>query len=384
MQNPISNMTATTVSREDASPVPAGGTIGILGGGQLGRMAAIEAARLGYHTHVYSPEQNSPAAEVSRFQTCAPFDDWQAVEAFAKSVDVITCEMEHVPAETLKRAAEFAPLRPGVRVFEICQNRIAEKSFLNEIGIDTAAWHPIESKTQLIDVYNDNMDSGILKIAYAGYDGKGQARLEPGLSNAALEQTWSNIFGQNENQGLAIYEKIIPFERELSVIVARSMKGEMAAFDTVENIHKDHILSVTHAPAPVTEKILESAKQVAFKIAEALDIRGVLAVEMFLSSNGEILVNELAPRPHNSGHWTIDACLTDQFGQLVRAICGLPLGSSQRIADAEMINLIGDDIKNSAQYLDMPNARLHVYGKDEIRSGRKMGHVTIVKPISNK
>jgi 5-(carboxyamino)imidazole ribonucleotide synthase len=363
--------------------IPMGGTIGILGGGQLGRMAAMAAAELGYVVHIYSPDPDSPAAEVSQFQTHAAFDDRTALTAFANSVDVITCEMEHVPAETLKWADAITPVHPSVSVFEKCQNRIAEKTFLNEIGIDTAKWYAVESLDQVESIYQNKMDSGILKIAYAGYDGKGQARLEPGLSRKDLESKWASIFGDKDIRGTAILEAIVPFERELSVIVARANNGDLSVYDVVENIHKDHILSVTHAPASVSKDILKSAQNIAIKIAEALQVQGLLAVELFLTRDGNVLVNELAPRPHNSGHWTIDACSTSQFEQLIRAICGLPLGSSKRWANAEMVNLIGDEVIDSSRFLDMENSKLHLYGKKEVRPGRKMGHATIVKPLTD-
>lgn len=362
--------------------IPMGGTIGILGGGQLGRMAAMAAAELGYTVHIYSPEPDAPAAEVSRFQTHAAFDDKTALTAFANAVDVITCEMEHVPAQTLKWANAITPVYPSVSVFEKCQNRIVEKTFLNQIGVDTAKWYPIETLDQLESIYQDEMDSGILKIAYAGYDGKGQARLEPGLSRKELEHIWADIFGNKDCPGSAVLESIVPFERELSVIVARTNKGDLSVYDAVENIHHDHILAVTHAPAPISKDILKSAQNIAIKIAEALEVQGLLAVEMFLSRDGNILVNELAPRPHNSGHWTIDACSTSQFEQLIRSICGLPLGSSDRWANAEMVNLIGDEVNKSSRFLEMENSKLHLYGKKEVRPGRKMGHATIIKPLT--
>ncbi|MEQ8193210.1 MAG: 5-(carboxyamino)imidazole ribonucleotide synthase [Rhodospirillales bacterium] len=357
-----------------------GGTIGILGGGQLGRMAAMAAARLGYSVHVFSPEPDAPAAEVSRYHTCAAFDDWPALESFARTVQVITCEMEHVPSPTLRYVAAITPLRPGAGVFETCQDRVAEKTFLNRIGITTARWQIIESPDQIREVHRDGWASGILKIAFAGYDGKGQIRLEKGWSSEDIDGIWAQLFGTKSGVGSVILEEIVPFERELSVIVARDDTGQIAAFDAVENIHRNHILSVTRAPAAVPDKIRQTAVHIASTIADALDIRGVLAVEMFLTVSGDLLVNELAPRPHNSGHWTIDACGTDQFEQLIRAVCGLPLGQPDRWADAEMINLIGEDVGRIPEFLEMPNARLHLYGKREVRTGRKMGHVTIIKP----
>lgn len=374
-----SPVTSAITNSSGTDEVPHGGVIGIMGGGQLGRMAAIAAARLGYRAHIFSLDPEAPAAEVSKWHTCAEFSDGPALEAFAKSVDVITCEMEHVPSDALRRVSAFAPLYPEVGVFETCQDRVAEKSFLNRIGVATTGWRTIEAPDHIRDAYKDGWQAGILKTAFAGYDGKGQFRLEEDAQFQDAEGIWAQLFGAKDSAGKAVLEEIVEFERELSVIVARNAKGQIAAFDAVENVHRNHILSVTHAPAAVSAEIREAAMSIATKIADALDIRGVLAVEMFLTRSGEILVNELAPRPHNSGHWTMDACSTDQFQQLIRAICGLPLATPVRWADAEMINLIGDDIEKTPNYLDMPNARLHLYGKREVRPGRKMGHVTIVK-----
>jgi 5-(carboxyamino)imidazole ribonucleotide synthase len=361
--------------------LPRGSVIGIMGGGQLGRMAAIAAARMGYHCHIYCPDPNSPAAEVSKWHSCASFDDVPALEKFAKSVDVITCEIEHVPADTLKCVSQFAPLHPGVRVFEICQDRVAEKSFLNDSGVATTGWLAITSPDQIQQAYESGWRAGILKTAFAGYDGKGQFRLDSQEHFEDAENIWAQLFGTADSDGSAVLEEIVEFELEMSVVVARNAQGQIAAFDTVENIHKNHILAITHAPATISDASHEAASAIATKIAEALDIQGVLAIEMFLTQSGEVLVNELAPRPHNSGHWTIDACNTDQFQQLIRAICGLPLVEPKRWANAEMINLIGDDIEKTPDYLEMPNAHLHLYGKQEVRTGRKMGHVTIVKPL---
>ncbi len=371
-----------TPSKPLFNGVPRGGIIGIMGGGQLGRMAAIEAAKLGYRVHIYSPDPESPAAEVSLTHTCAAFDDGPALEAFANAVDVITCEMEHVPAEALRRVEAITPLYPKSGVFEICQDRVAEKSFLNQIGVATARWLPIESPKDILNAHENGWQSGILKTAFAGYDGKGQVRLESNAQFQDAENIWKQLFDVNDNKTTAVLEEIVAFEREISVVVARNSQGQISAFDTVENIHHNHILSITHAPAAIPEASRKSAMDIASKIAEALDIQGVLAVEMFLSHSGEILVNELAPRPHNSGHWAMDACNTDQFQLLIRAISGLPLTKPVRWADAEMINLIGDDIKKVPDYLEMPNAHLHLYGKRDVRTGRKMGHVTIVKALT--
>lgn len=366
----------------DKVGLPRGSVIGIMGGGQLGRMTAIEAARLGYSVHIYSPDTPSPAAEVSRWHTCASFEDTRALKEFSKSVDVITCEMEHVPASALKCVEEFSPLYPKRSVFEICQDRVAEKSFLREIGVPTANWLAISSPDQILDALKEGWTSGILKTAFAGYDGKGQVRLDNEDQFQDADAIWEQLFGKGDTPPSAVLEQIISFDCEISVVVARNADGETAAFDTVENDHKNHILSVTHAPARISESDRQTAMDIASKIAEALDIRGILAVEMFVTTSGDILVNELAPRPHNSGHWAMNACNTDQFKLLVRALCNLPLTQPVRFADAEMVNLIGDDIEKTQDYLKMPNAHVHLYGKKEVRVGRKMGHVNIVKPLS--
>lgn len=381
---PMTSGSSTTEPRHSGSDeIPLGGVIGIMGGGQLGRMAAIAAARLGYRVHIYSADPESPAAEVSQWHTCAEFDDVMALEAFANAVDVITCEIEHVPSDALKRVAAITPLYPAVNVFEICQNRVAEKTFLNKIGVATTRWLPIENSDDIRNAGDHGWQAGILKTAFAGYDGKGQIRLDSAEQFQDSENIWTKLVGGGDSQQKAVLEEIVTFEREISVVVARNSKGQIAAFDTVENIHHNHILAITHAPAAISEDSRQAAMAIATKIAKALDIQGVLAVEMFLTQSGEILVNELAPRPHNSGHWTIDACNTDQFQQLIRAISGLPLSKPVRLADAEMINLIGDQIEKVPDYLDMPDARLHLYGKREVRAGRKMGHVTIVKKLTD-
>lgn len=380
----ISAPTTSKQRRSSIDQIPEGGVIGIMGGGQLGRMAAMAAAQLGYSVHIYSSDPASPAAEVSRWHTCAEFDDGPALEAFANSVDVITCEIEHVPADALRRVEALTPLHPKVGVFEICQDRVAEKSFLNQIGVATTRWLALEKPDQILNAHKNGWRSGIVKTAFAGYDGKGQVRLESDEHFQDAENIWSQLFDANDTKTTAVLEEIVSFECEISVVVARNSQGQIAAFDTVENIHHNHILSVTHAPAAISEECRENAMRIASKIADALDIQGVLAVEMFLTRSGEILVNELAPRPHNSGHWAIDACNTDQFQLLIRAISGLPLTKPVRWADAEMINLIGDDVEKTSEYLDMPNAHLHLYGKREVRAGRKMGHVTMVKALTDK
>ncbi|WP_448207336.1 5-(carboxyamino)imidazole ribonucleotide synthase [Azospirillum sp. sgz302134] len=349
--------------------LPPGSTIGMLGDGQLGRMTALAAARLGYKTHVFAPDaEGSPCAQVSAAVTSARWDDLDALEAFARSVDVVTLEWENVPVAVVEHLGRFAPVHPGGKVLSVAQDRVAEKSFVNDLGIATAPWRAAHSADEVAKAVAEVGPRCILKSTRLGYDGKGQARIEPGIDPA---DAWAAI-----RSDAGIVEGFVSFACEVSVIVARGLDGAMAAYPAVENRHKDGILDKTIAPARVSEETAAEAESVARRIAEALDLVGVLAVEMFVTPDGAVLVNEMAPRPHNSGHWTMDACHSDQFEQLVRAVCGLPLGSVDRVADAEMENLIGDDVLRWPDLLAEPGARLHLYGKAEARPGRKMGHVT--------
>ena len=357
-----------------------GSTIGMLGAGQLGRMTALAAARLGYKTHVYAPDAaDSPAAQVSAAATVADWDDLDALERFARSVDVVTLEWENVPVATAEHLRRFTNLHPGPNVLSVAQDRIAEKSFVNRLGIATAPWRAANGADEVARAVAEIGPRCVLKSTRLGYDGKGQARLEAGSDPAAA---WSAIGGGRPGiEG--IVEGFVTFTCEVSVIVARGADGAMVAYPAVENRHKDGILDVTIAPASsdkVSAATAAEADRIARLIAEALDLVGVLAVEMFVTADGAVLVNEMAPRPHNSGHWTMDACATCQFEQLVRAVCGLPLGSVDRVADAEMTNLIGDDVLRWPELLAEPGARLHLYGKAEARPGRKMGHVNRLLP----
>lgn len=353
--------------------LPPGSTIGMLGDGQLGRMTALAAARLGYKVHVYAPDAaGSPCAQVSAAATAARWDDLDALEAFARSVDVVTLEWENVPVAVVEHLGRFAPVHPGGKVLSVAQDRVAEKSFVNALGIATAPWRAANSAGEVARAVAEVGPRCILKSNRLGYDGKGQARIEPGTDPA---EAWAAI-----RSDAGIVEGFVTFACEVSVIVARGLDGAMAAYPAVENRHKDGILDRTLAPARVSAETAAEAERVARRIAEALDLVGVLAVEMFVTPDGAVLVNEMAPRPHNSGHWTMDACHSDQFEQLVRAVCGLPLGSVDRVADAEMENLIGDDVLRWPELLAEPGARLHLYGKAEARPGRKMGHVTRLFP----
>ena len=357
-----------------------GSTIGMLGAGQLGRMTALAAARLGYRTHVYAPDAaDSPAAQVSAAATVAGWDDLDALERFARSVDVVTLEWENVPVATAEHLRRFTNLHPGPDVLSVAQDRIAEKSFVNRLGIATAPWRAANGADEVARAVAEIGPRCVLKSTRLGYDGKGQARLEAGSDPASA---WSAIGGGKPGVE-GIVEGFVTFACEVSVIVARGADGAMVAYPAVENRHKDGILDVTIAPASpdkVSAATAAEADRIARRIAEALDLVGVLAVEMFVTADGAVLVNEMAPRPHNSGHWTMDACATCQFEQLVRAVCGLPLGSVDRVADAEMTNLIGDDVLRWPELLAEPGARLHLYGKAEARPGRKMGHVNRLFP----
>ncbi len=347
--------------------VPTGGTLGILGGGQLGRMLAMAAARLGIDVHIYAPEENSPAARVASAFTCAAYDDAAALRGFAESVDAVTTEFENVPAETCDILAKHIPVRPHARALEIAQDRVAEKSFLNEKGIGTAPWQSVDTVSDLDQAIAAVGGSAILKTRRFGYDGKGQARVET-LDDAAIAL-------EAMNGAPCILEGLVSFDREISVIVARGANGDIACYDPGENDHEDGILRRTTVPASITDAIHNAAIDIAEKIVETLDYIGVMGVEMFVLPDGEILVNEIAPRVHNTGHWTIEGCAISQFEQHVRAVCGWPLGSTDRHSDAVMENLLGSEA-DDWQALATKAQGVHLYGKGASRPGRKMGHVT--------
>lgn len=353
-----------------------GSTIGIFGGGQLGRMLAIAAAEMGYKTHIYCPEAGAPAFEVSTHATCAAYDDLAKVEAFAQSVDVITYEFENIPVEPVRHAAQFAPVRPGADTLAICQHRQKEKAFLSGLGIPVAKYIAPKDHGDLHDAQHALGLPYILKTAVMGYDGKGQRKFTS-ADEVTLERT-KGIWKEFDGIPLVL-EQMVDFSMEISVIVARSADGQIACYPPAHNVHRDHILHQTTVPAPIPVEMAKQAENLAYRIAEGLKLEGILAVEMFVGRDGALLVNELAPRPHNSGHWTIDACITSQFEQTVRAICGLPLGDVTVLCAAEMTNLIGDEINQWADWLKQPTAKLHLYGKTDARPGRKMGHVTVLK-----
>ncbi len=346
-----------------------GSVIGIIGGGQLGRMSAMAAARLGYKCHIFTPEADSPASQVAALTIVADYDDEAALQQFAAGVDVITFEFENVPAASLALLAAAKPVRPGPKILEISQDRILEKRFLNEIGVPTAPWRPIHELADLAGVTHP----AVLKTTRLGYDGKGQMILRMA---ADAGQAFAGLAPHP-----LVLEGFVDFAAEISVIVARGADGGMSAFDAVENRHKNHILDMTLAPAPVSSELLTQAGEMARHIAEQLGLIGLLAVEMFVTKTGELLVNEIAPRPHNSGHWTIDACPVSQFEMHIRAVTGLPLPPAIRHADAVMKNLVGpEDMARWPDILATPGLIPHHYGKAEARPGRKMGHFTRLFP----
>jgi 5-(carboxyamino)imidazole ribonucleotide synthase len=356
-----------------------GDTIGILGGGQLGRMLALAAARLGLRCQVFSPDPESPAFDVVLHATCAEYADVEALELFANDVDVVTYEFENVPAAAAMVLAARRPVLPARAVLETTQDRLAEKDFVTSLGIRTAAYADVCSVAELRDAIARIGLPAVLKTRRFGYDGKGQARISEGCD---LERIWAEL-----GTRAAILEAYIPFEREISVLAARAADGAIECFDVTENEHRDHILKVSRAPAAIPDTLADQARAIAGRIATALDYVGVLAVEMFVvpgETGPDVLVNEIAPRVHNSGHWTLDGASISQFEQHIRAIAGWPLGKPIRHGQVTMTNLIGDEINDYERWLSIPGATVHLYGKGTPRPGRKMGHVTEVSPMPRK
>lgn len=352
-----------------------GETIGILGGGQLARMLALAAAPLGLKAHVFAPTGDNPAFEVAGAHTVAAYGDERALAAFAASVSVVTYEFENVPAETAGFLAARVPVLPGTRALAVTQDRVMEKTFINDIGLPTPAFAAVDDLASLEAAVATLGRPCVLKTRRFGYDGKGQAMIRPETELAAA---WEAI-----GRKPAILEAFVPFVREVSVVAARGRSGEVAAFDVCENEHRDHILAFTRLPATISPVSAHAAHEHAARIATALDYVGVLAVELFLveeDGRDRIVVNEIAPRVHNSGHWTIEGAETSQFEQHIRAVAGWPLGSPRRRGRIEMENLIGAAIERGPAILAEPGAHLHDYAKGEHRPGRKMGHVTRVRP----
>ena len=348
-------------------------TLGIVGGGQLGRMSALAAADLGIRVVIFTPEENSPASQVADDTVIGDYNDEIALKTFADKVNVISYEFENIPVKTVQYLKELKPVYPDERLLEVAQDREAEKSFLNSINIPTAPWAMPKSPENALKILKGwNAESCIFKTTRFGYDGKGQARY---TSDTDIETLWT----QFKNAPL-IMEGIIDFECEISVIVARDANGNMIHYGPMLNDHENHILSKTTVPAPLDQDILDNAIEMGERLAEKVNLRGVLTLELFVTKDGELLANEIAPRTHNSGHWSIDACAHSQFENHVRAVCSLPVAEPHRHSDCEMHNLIGNHVHKAQSALNEENACIHLYGKQDIREGRKMGHITYLTP----
>ncbi|WP_082496516.1 5-(carboxyamino)imidazole ribonucleotide synthase [Aminobacter sp. DSM 101952] len=356
------------------APLPLGSTIGIIGGGQLGRMLAMSAARLGYRTVVLEPQADCPAAQVANRQIVAAYDDPAALDELARESAVVTYEFENVPVVAAEHLAKTVSVFPPARALEAAQDRLVEKTFLNGIGISTARFMPVENDQDLAAALQAFDGSGILKTRRMGYDGKGQMVFR-NMTTGGFDGACASL----GNVPL-ILESFVPFEREISVIAARGTDGSIAAFDPAENVHGNGILASSTVPAAIHDATAEAAREAARKILAALDYVGVIGVEFFVLADGSLLANEMAPRVHNSGHWTEAACVVSQFEQHIRAVAGLPLGDANRHSDCVMENLIGDDIARVPALLAEPNVAVHLYGKAEARPGRKMGHFTRLLP----
>lgn len=347
-------------------------TIGVFGSGQLGRMFAIEARKLGYRVHTFSPDNDTPTGQVSDFEVMADYDDLDAVRAFARSVNVVTFEFENVPARTVDAAAEFVDVHPRGEILHTTQHRLREKTFLSSNGFPVAPFRHIKLVDDLYRGVADLGTQSVLKTAGFGYDGKGQQKLN---ALGEVETAFEKLDGSE-----AVLEAFVEFEKEVSVVCARGQDGSFAHYGVIENRHRNHILDLAFAPAIVSETVFNEAVAIAAEVAETLGYVGTLCVEFFVTREGKLLINELAPRPHNSGHLTFDACVTSQFEQQLRAVCGLPLGSTEFYRPAAMANLLGDIWANGepnwTAALGSPNVKLHLYGKSEARPGRKMGHLT--------
>ena len=350
-------------------PLPQGAVIGILGGGQLGRMLSVAASRIGFKTCAFEPGGDCPASHVSNYHFQASYDDEAALRHFAEAVDVITYEFENIPTEALDVIEAIKPVRPGREALRISQDRLTEKEFLADLGLQTAPFSDVKDLASLETAIDTIGTPSILKTRRFGYDGKGQARL---ATADDAEAALTDMSGAP-----AVLEGFVDFDREISVIGARGPDGQVACFDPGENVHREGILRTTTLPANITAAQRADAVLLTGKILNALDYVGVMGVELFVTAKG-LIVNEIAPRVHNSGHWTQQGCHVDQFEQHIRAIAGWPLGDGARYADVVMENLIGDDMDRVPQIAQEPNASLHLYGKAEVKAGRKMGHVNRV------
>lgn len=358
------------------SPILPGSTIGVLGGGQLGRMFAMAARRLGYRVHTLAPEGDTPTGQIADVEINASFDDLEAVRRFASGVDVVTFEFENVSSAAASMAEQHAVVRPSGHALSIAQHRIREKSFLADLGLPVTPFAPVRSEADLAAAGALVGYPAVLKTASFGYDGKGQVAVPVA---ADLPRAWERL-GRQE----AILEAFIDLRAEVSVVGARGVDGEWSHFGVIENVHRHHVLDVSVAPADVPAALATEALDATRRVMDALDFVGVLCVEFFVARDGRLYINEMAPRPHNSGHLTFDACRTSQFEQQVRAICGLPLGNTELLQPAAMANLLGDLWQHGepdwAAALRFPDVKLHLYGKAEARPGRKMGHLTALAP----
>ena len=351
-----------------------GARVGIVGGGQLGRMLALAAARLGLSCHIYTDRDDDPAIDIAASASVAPYDDEEALARFVASVDVVTYEFENIPARTAEFLDARRPVRPSPKVLALTQDRLIEKNFVAGLGIEVAPYAQVDDAGALARAVAQIGRPSILKTRRFGYDGKGQTLIREGSD---LATSFRSLGGHP-----SILEGFVPFRCEVSVVAARGLDGDFVAWDIGRNVHEHHILATTTVPAGISDDLAARAREKAKKIAEALDYVGVLAVEMFLVADARgprLLVNEIAPRVHNSGHWTLDGAVTSQFEQHLRAICGFPLGVARAHGPAEMRNLIGDDIYRWREFLTQKGACLHLYGKSEARPGRKMGHVTFLR-----
>lgn len=359
------------MSRQSEMILP-GATLGILGGGQLGRMFTAAAQRMGYKVIVYAPEQESPAGDIANLHIRAPYDDAGCLLGFASSVDVITLEFENIPVSTLQVLGQRVPVRPGPRVLEVSQQRIIEKSTLQQAGFSVTPFAAIEKDDDLQKAVEALGLPLVIKTVQFGYDGKGQKTVRSTEELKAVRQTLGN--------GLLIAEKMIDFQAEVSILVARNPRGETTVYPLVENVHSHHILDVSRCPVSSNlHQVQQQAKEIACGVADHLGLEGLLCIEFFVA-DGKLMINEIAPRPHNSGHWTIEGCVTSQFEQQVRAVCNLPLGCTDLVAPCAMVNLLGDLWDNGIPKWELPlmqsRTYLHLYGKSEAKPGRKMGHIT--------
>jgi 5-(carboxyamino)imidazole ribonucleotide synthase len=362
-----------SASKSLTAPLAPGATIGILGGGQLGRMLALAAARLGLKTHIYCHDNKAPAFQVADRHSCGEFDDHVAVTRFAQSCDAVTFEFENVPAETVEQIAHVCPVNPGAMALRFTQDRFEEKSFIQALGLKTPAFHAVASDAEARSAFTKLRGRGVLKTRRLGYDGKGQFKV------ASVDEAAAAIAAFRHAP--SILEAFVDFDFEASIVAARGGDGSFASYDSPRNEHENHVLRRSIVPGGLSQAQAAETKVIARTIAEALDYVGVLAVELFVAKDGALLVNEIAPRVHNSGHWTIEACAVSQFEQHIRAVAGWPLGDTTRHADAVMENILGEEASDWRSYAARPGA-LHLYGKSEIRPGRKMGHFTTLSPLT--